>query len=345
MFVTKCWNVKGHLEDHMHHIDEAAQLLRKGEVVAFPTETVYGLGADATNEGAVAKIFKAKNRPQDNPLIVHVATKKQLKKLVRTYPIYVDQLLEELTPGPITFVLPSNDTCARNVTAGLSTIAVRIPNHPIAQALLKACGFPVAAPSANLSGRPSPTTAEHVWSDLNGRIAGLLDGGPTGVGVESTVIDCTERIPMILRPGGITQEELESIVGDVNAQPSSTKSKAQPKSPGMKYKHYAPEVPLWLVEGTAEAIQQTIDQQRKQSLRIGVLASSQTAKQLCADRIIPLGESIQDIAMNLYDGLRLFTKAEVDVIISETYPERGLGQAVMNRLLKAASKYIKGAEK
>src|SRR5699024_464670 len=146
----------------------------KGEGVAFPTETVYRHGADATNEGAVAKILKATDRPRDNPLIVHVAPKKQLKQLVRTYPIYLDRLLEELTPGLITFVLPSNDTCARNVTAGLSTIAVRIPNHPIAQALLKACGFPVAAPSANLSGRPSPTTAEHVWSDLNGRIAGLL---------------------------------------------------------------------------------------------------------------------------------------------------------------------------
>ncbi|HEX6594798.1 MAG TPA: L-threonylcarbamoyladenylate synthase [Bacillota bacterium] len=344
MTVTKRWNVKGNLHNKMHDIEEAAHMLRKGFVVAFPTETVYGLGADATNEEAVSKVFQAKGRPQDNPLIVHVATKRQLTQLVRPYAPYVDRLIDTLTPGPITFVLRSNHTCADNVTAGLSTIAVRIPDHPVAQALLTTCDFPVAAPSANLSGKPSPTTADHVWEDLQGRIAGVLDGGPTGLGVESTVIDCTGKTPVILRPGGITKESLETIIGDVIAKSTPPHTMAQPKSPGMKYKHYEPEVPLWLIDGSIENLKQTIDQQQKSGLRVGLLASNDTVKHVSADVVLPLGESIQDIAANLYDRLRSFTKDDVDLIVCETFPREGLGQAVMNRLMKAASNYIEQKE-
>src|SRR5699024_606842 len=203
---TKRWNMQKEQPNHQA-IQEAAELLKNGETVAFPTETVYGLGANAADSRAVSKIFKAKGRPEDNPLIAHVATKEQLRKLVGILPDIAKTLLDTFTPGPLTVVLPSNGVCASNVTAGLSTIGVRIPEHPVAQELLKTCELPIAAPSANISGKPSPTTADHVWADLQGKIAGLVDGGPTGVGVESTVVDCSQDIPVVLRPGGITKEQ------------------------------------------------------------------------------------------------------------------------------------------
>lgn len=217
------WNLKNDYLYNQKAINGAAALLKSGSAVAFPTETVYGLGADATNEAAVSKIFQAKGRPEDNPLIAHVATKSQLTRLVDSYPPFVDKLIDEFVPGPLTFVLPSNGTCVKNVTAGLSTIAVRIPDHPVAQELLKVSDIPIAAPSANISGKPSPTTGNHVWADLHGKIAGILDGGPTGVGVESTVIDCTDEIPIILRPGGITKEQLEKGCRKRHDGPSNCK--------------------------------------------------------------------------------------------------------------------------
>ncbi len=336
MIDTKRWNIKNNETFHNQSIHEAAELITQGETVAFPTETVYGLGADATNESAVAKIFKAKGRPQDNPLIAHVATVEQLKRLVDNLPAYAEKLMKEFSPGPLTYVLPSNGMCADNVTAGLSTIGVRIPDHPIAQELLKLADVPVAAPSANLSGKPSPTTANHVWDDLNGRIAGLLDGGPTGVGLESTVIDCTQDIPIILRPGGITKEQLEDVVGPVMIDPGLANTKERPMSPGMKYKHYSPEVPLWLIEGAPEKLQSVIDREKQNGNRIGVLASRACAEQIQADEIISLGENIDEIAANLYEALRKFKQGDVDLIICEAFPEDGIGQAVMNRLRKAS---------
>lgn len=344
MMETKRWNLKNDGLYNQQVIGEAAALLKSGETVAFPTETVYGLGADATSEAAIGKVFQAKGRPQDNPLIAHVATKEQLVQLVDNIPVYAEKLMEQFSPGPITFVLPSNGTCAKNVTAGLSTIAVRIPDHPVAQQLLKQCDIPIAAPSANVSGRPSPTTADHVWSDLQGKIAGLLDGGPTGVGVESTVIDCTQDIPTILRPGGITREQLEDAVGEIrfNAAPSDTKDR--PKSPGMKYRHYSPEVPLWLVEGTAEEMQSIIDIERDKGNRIGVLASFQTMEKIDADDLFPLGSNMNEITANLYNGLRTYKKGNVDIILCEAFPDVGIGQAVMNRLRKAATVYIGGPQ-
>lgn len=337
---TRRWNLievenKALIEKIM---TEAAHLLTSGLTVAFPTETVYGLGADATNAEAVAKIFRAKGRPQDNPLIAHVATKGQLLELVTDLPVYAEKLIDAFTPGPITFVLPSNGTCAANVTAGLSSIAVRIPDHPVAQQLLKECNIPIAAPSANLSGKPSPTTADHVWIDLNGRIAGILDGGPTGIGMESTVINCTDPSgPTILRPGGITQEEIEAVIGTGMLSNVSAKSTDKPQSPGMKYKHYAPEVPLWIVKGSAEEMQDVIDQERLKSRRVGTMAQEDLAKKLTSDQTISLGESLQEVATNLYHALREFKEDDVDLIISESFKEEGIGQAIMNRLRKAAS--------
>lgn len=335
---TKRWNV---LENN-YGIQEAAALLKSGQAVAFPTETVYGLGADATSEAAVAKIFQAKGRPADNPLIAHVATKTQLEKLVRAVPPLVDKLMDAFSPGPLTYILPSNGVCATHVTAGLSTIGVRLPGHPVAQALLKACDIPIAAPSANISGKPSPTTADHVWQDLNGKIAGVLDGGPTGVGVESTVIDCTGEIPIVLRPGGISAEQLEQVVGHVMVDPALLNAEGRPKAPGMKYRHYAPEVPLWLIEGSTAGLTAVMDAERENFNRIGVMASKETAQHLEADQVISLGskESLQEIAANLYDALRTFKEGDIDLVLCETFPEKGIGQAIMNRLKKAASVYV-----
>lgn len=340
MMETIRWNILENEIDNNRAISDAAERIKQGATIAFPTETVYGLGADATNEAAVAKIFKAKGRPQDNPLIAHVATVDQLKRLVDNLPDYTEKLLKVFSPGPLTYVLPSNGTCAKNVTADLSTIGVRIPDHPVALALLQKADVPVAAPSANLSGKPSPTMASHVWDDLHGKISGLLDGGPTGVGLESTVIDCTQDIPIILRPGGITKEQLEKVVGPVMIDPGLANVKEKPKSPGMKYKHYSPEVPLWLVEGTHTTIQKVIDREKKNGNRVGVLASSHMAQQIQAEEMIVLGDDIHEVATHLYDALRKFKHGDVDLIICEVFSEDSIGEAVMNRLKKAATKYI-----
>ncbi|MGM8364769.1 L-threonylcarbamoyladenylate synthase [Virgibacillus sp. W0181] len=321
-------------------ITEAAACLKKGLPVAFPTETVYGLGADATSEAAVAKIFKAKGRPQDNPLIVHTATKEQLYKLVTHIPPFVEKLIQHFSPGPLTYILPTNGTCAANVTGGLDTIAVRIPDHPIAIQLLEKVNLPIAAPSANVSGKPSPTNGTHVWNDLHGKIAGILADGPTGVGVESTVIDCTGKMPIILRPGGVTKDELEAAVGPVIIDPALANEKGIPKSPGMKYKHYAPDVPLWLVTGSNHKIQEVINEERQLGKRIGVLASTDTAQLLEADQLISLGRQPEEIAAALYEALRTFKERNIDLILCETFPEQGIGQAVMNRLKKAATRIL-----
>ncbi|RFA36723.1 threonylcarbamoyl-AMP synthase [Virgibacillus dokdonensis] len=340
---TKYWNIsKMTKREQQVSIIEASQLLQQGEIVAFPTETVYGLGANATNEQAVQKIFHAKGRPQDNPLIVHVADALQMESLVRYWPAYVDKLLAAYTPGPITFVLPSNDVCSAAVTAGLDTVGVRIPSHPVAHQLLSACQLPIAAPSANISGRPSPTSAQHVWHDLSDKIAGILDGGATGVGLESTVIDCTQDIPVILRPGGITKEQIEKVAGAVMVDPGLAvkNENEQPKSPGMKYRHYSPEVPLWIVSGASENLQSMIYRLQMEGKRVGVMGKDGTVERLQVEEIIKLGNTMEQVAANLYDALRTFKLGEVDIILCESFPEQGIGQAVMNRLTKAASRII-----
>lgn len=334
---TKRWNIQRGTTINKQFISEAAALLKVGETVAFPTETVYGLGADATNKSAVAKIFEAKGRPQDNPLIAHVANVEQLQQLVDNLPEYVDDLITAFSPGPLTYVLESNGACAENVTAGLSTIGVRIPDHPVALELLQACNFPVAAPSANLSGKPSPTTANHVDEDLNGKISGIVDGGPTGVGVESTVISCREHDVVILRPGGITKEQIEQIV-PVAEPVNETVDK--PASPGMKYKHYSPDVPLWLVDGGAEKIQNVIAEETAKGKKVALLARDTILELVEADLKLSLGSSLEDVANKLYDNLRKVKRSDVDIIVSEVFPESGIGQAIMNRLKKAKTDYI-----
>lgn len=336
MIQTRRWNLRDDQTYNELAIHEAAQLLINGFTVAFPTETVYGLGADATNEDAVNKIFQAKGRPQDNPLIAHVAWKSQLMTLIQDYPPYVEDLIDAFSPGPITYVLPSNGTCSRNVTAGLSTVAVRIPDHPVALQILSRCDRPIAAPSANISGKPSPTSADHVWEDLAGKIAGVIDGGSTGVGVESTVIDCTTQNPLILRPGGVTKEAIEHVLGRPVAHVQNN-YQTKPASPGMKYKHYSPEVPLQLVRGSIAEIEEKVAIEKKRGKRVGVMVREHIATHIRADKVVSLGTNLNDVASQVYDALRSFKATDVDIILCETFPEEGIGQAVMNRLRKAAS--------
>ncbi|WP_100403873.1 L-threonylcarbamoyladenylate synthase [Bacillus sp. FJAT-42315] len=321
-------------------VKEAAELLTNNEVVAFPTETVYGLGANACSNEATAKIFAAKGRPSDNPLIVHIADPQQLKQLVEEIPRQAERLMTAFWPGPLTIIFKKKQgVFADNVTAGLDTVAIRMPDHPLALQLIRESQLPLAAPSANRSGKPSPTSAKHVLDDLDGQVAGILDGGETGVGVESTVVDCTTDIPVILRPGGITKEELEVVVGEVTLDPALKNANEQPKSPGMKYKHYAPNAPLILVDGSREWIQQQIDQERMEGKKVGVLTTEEMASLYEADVILPCGNrtDLTTVAHSLYDVLRAFNEVDVDIIFSEVFPYEGVGLAIMNRLEKAAS--------
>ncbi|WP_163539112.1 L-threonylcarbamoyladenylate synthase [Gracilibacillus sp. YIM 98692] len=333
---TKMWKI------HNQALQEAAQCLQQGEVVAFPTETVYGLGADATNEEAVKKIFQAKGRPADNPLIVHVHHPIQIRQYVEEIPPLAQKLIDHFMPGPFTIILKSNGKAAHTVTAGLDTVAIRIPDHPVSQALLETAQLPLAAPSANLSGKPSPTNADHVYQDLNGRIAGIIDGGATGVGLESTVVDGTQDTPVILRPGGVTKEEIEQVTGQLEQNKSFTQVEKQPKSPGMKYNHYEPDAPLQLIDGSSTFFQQQINQYHKEGKKVGVIASSPLSEELQADDLYVCGSSdhLQEVAAKLYYALRYFNDKPVDIILCETFPTEGVGEAIMNRLTKAASSQL-----
>lgn len=341
---TRMWKKLNHPQKNDEAVREAAQLLLDEQVVAFPTETVYGLGADATNKQAVQRIFEAKGRPSDNPLIVHVSDRAQVESLTTEIPPVAAELMDAFWPGPLTLIFHSNGAAAENVTAGLGTVAVRMPDHPLALALLKAADKPLAAPSANRSGRPSPTTASHVYQDLDGRIAGILDGGSTGVGLESTVLDITADIPVILRPGGVTKEDLETVLPRVVVDPAlAGGTEEAPKSPGMKYKHYAPEAPLWLVEGKDSFFAETLAACKARGERVGIIASRELADAIDHDRIIRCGSRrhLSEVAESLYGALRAFKEADVDVILCESFPETGVGAAVMNRLNKAAEKKVK----
>lgn len=315
----------------------AAKLLREGKLVAFPTETVYGLGADALNDKAVKRIFEAKGRPADNPLIVHIAEREWMERLAREVPEKAWKLAEKFWPGPLTLVLPAKDEVPRVTTGGLDTVAIRMPAHPIALELIRLSGLPVAAPSANISGRPSPTSAEHVIDDFYGKIECIVDGGETPIGVESTVIDLTEEKPVLLRPGGLPVEEIEKVIGKVEIHPAV---KGKPvdvaKAPGMKYKHYSPNAQVIVVEGKRELVRKKIDELvgefRSKGMKVGVMATEEHE----ADAFFHLGNSVEEVAKNLFKALRELDKAGVDVIIAEGVEERGLGMAVMNRLRKAA---------
>ncbi len=308
--------------------------------MAFPTETVYGLGADALNERAVRRIFEAKGRPADNPLIIHIASLDDLGgKVAREVPEKAKILAERFWPGPLTLVLPKRDEVPLVTTGGLDTVAVRMPAHPIALALIRA-STPLAAPSANISGKPSPTSAEHVIDDFYGKIEGIIDGGETWIGVESAVIDLTEEPPFLLRPGGIPLEEIEKVIGPVKVHPPAVKGKNADLAkapPGMKYKHYAPpNASVVVVEGTPEnrrrKIRELVYEYRKKGYRVGVMATFEVE----ADEFYFLGQTPEEVARNLFKALRELDKRGVDMIIAEGIEEKGVGLAVMNRLRKAA---------
>ncbi|MBP2019763.1 L-threonylcarbamoyladenylate synthase [Symbiobacterium terraclitae] len=325
-------------------IAEAAAILRAGDVVAFPTETVYGLGASALDGEAVARIYAAKGRPSDNPLIVHIADRAQLEGLVSEVPAVAERLMDLYWPGPLTLVMRRGPAVAPEVTCGLDTVGVRMPDHPVALALVRAAGVPIAAPSANRSGRPSPTAAEHVLEDLAGRIPVVLDAGETGVGVESTVLDVTVDPPVLLRPGGVTLEELEAAVGPVEVAPAvrGEDPGERPRSPGMKYKHYAPRAPLILVDGPVMQMQDKIRDLAMEYLeegkRVGILCSAESRGVYVAPVILEYGAraDLGGVASDLFAALRAFDRHGVDVILAEGVPTTGIGLAIMNRLRQAA---------
>ena len=337
-------------------MQRAGELIRSGQLVAFPTETVYGLGGDALNKDASGKIYAAKGRPSDNPLIVHIAEVSALDRIVREVPPKAKLLADAFWPGPLTMCFFKNDLVPDETTGGLPTVGVRMPNHPVALAFIKAAGGYIAAPSANTSGRPSPTLASHVYEDMKGRIPMILDGGAVGIGIESTIVDFTGEKISILRPGYITKEMLEAVLGEeVVMDPAVNGASAdeKPKAPGMKYRHYAPKAELFIVEGstpeqTAERMAELAKQAVSEKRRCGIMV---TEENFSGFTELKVGESLvlkslghegdeSSVAKVLYRVLREFDEEQVDIIYSEGFSEDGVGQAVMNRLIRAAGHKI-----
>lgn len=358
---------------------KAAQILREGGLVAFPTETVYGLGGNALDEQAAKKIYRAKGRPSDNPLIAHISCMEELEPLVREIPKAGRILAERYWPGPLTMIFPKSSLVPYGTTGGLDTVAVRMPKDRVANRLIRLAGVPVAAPSANTSGRPSPTTADHVWQDLEGKIEMVVDGGPVGIGLESTIVDVSSPVPVILRPGAITQEMLGQVLGQISLDPAisgSGQEGLRPRAPGMKYKHYAPRAEMTLVEVKEETMEQlyrpgsflhgqvsrmmtesgrnwkmkieifymawkvneAAAQMEKTGARVGVICTEETMDEYTAGikRSIGRRDSEVSVAHNLYGVLREFDDLGVDFIYAESFSETHLGNAIMNRLNKAA---------
>lgn len=376
---------RNHIKDE--ELKEAAGILRSGGLVAFPTETVYGLGGNALDEDAARKIYAAKGRPSDNPLIAHVSCMEEVAPLVKEIPEAGRKLMEAFWPGPLTMIFPKSDRVPYGTTGGLDTVAIRMPDDPVANRLIALAGVPVAAPSANTSGRPSPTTADHVWQDMNGRIEMIIDGGPVGIGVESTIVDVSSAVPAVLRPGAITMEMLQEVLGEVSVDPAilgPLSADVRPKAPGMKYKHYAPKADFTLVEPegpartagparmadsvrTADSVRMdgadrntAADQANglnEKQLQAMICKVQELAREkleagynvgvICTDesrhcytdgivRSIGARKSQASVAHNLYALLREFDDLDVDYIFSESFPQDHLGQAIMNRLSKAA---------
>lgn len=372
------------IKDREHIKDEdlleAARILREGGLVAFPTETVYGLGGNALDAEAAGKIYAAKGRPSDNPLIAHISCAKELEPLVKEIPEAGRKLMEAFWPGPLTMIFPKSAKVPYGTTGGLDTVAVRMPDDPVANRLIALAGVPVAAPSANTSGRPSPTTADHVWQDMNSRIDMIIDGGPVGIGVESTIVDVSSAIPTVLRPGAITMEMLEAVLGEVAVDPAilgPMSADVKPKAPGMKYKHYAPKAELTLVEPEAVGMQaeengampeksgdqadwagtqtfaamnndqiwrmvakvkELAQEKLAQGYRVGIICTDESREDYPEGIVRSIGarESQASVAHNLYAVLREFDDLKVDFIFSESFTQDHLGQAIMNRLSKAA---------
>lgn len=329
-------------------IREAGEILKQGGLVAFPTETVYGLGGDALNEASSAKIYAAKGRPSDNPLIVHIADLDALPLIAAHIPESAYRLADAFWPGPLTMIFQKTDIVPKATTGGLETVAVRMPSNRIARELIRAAGGYIAAPSANRSGRPSPTVAKYVVEDLDGRVEMIIDGGASDIGLESTIIDLSESEPMILRPGYVTQEKMMQVIGAVELDRTilDASSGQAPKAPGMKYRHYAPKGNLVIVEGTQQDVVSYINEQlregRCKGLKTGVIATDETIKKYHADSIKSLGsrKNEEAIAHHLFEVLRQMDDEEVELIFTESFADTGLGQATMNRLLKAAGHQV-----
>ncbi len=380
---TKRIIIKDTREPEDQELLEAARILREGGLVAFPTETVYGLGGNALDAEAAKKIYAAKGRPSDNPLIAHISCMEELTPLVSRISDAGKRLAKAYWPGPLTMIFPKSDIVPYSTTGGLDTVAVRMPSDPIASRLIRLAGVPVAAPSANTSGRPSPTTADHVWQDMNGKIEMIVDGGPVGIGLESTIVDVSGPVPTILRPGAITQEMLEGLLGQVAVDPAilgPMKDGLRPKAPGMKYKHYAPKGDLTLIELKHETIKELYTpgsrlysqvsrmmadsgknwkldmesfymawkvneaaaRKERDGAKVGVICTDETMEEytVAVKRSIGRRSSQDSVAHNLYAVLRDFDDLGVDYIYSESFADTDLGNAIMNRLNKAAGYHI-----
>ena len=340
-------NIKEGIDQEI--ITEAGSILKDGGLVAFPTETVYGLGGNALDEQAAEKIYAAKGRPSDNPLIVHIAEFEALNKIAAEIPEEAKMLADAFWPGPLTMIFQKTDLVPMGTTGGLNTVAVRMPDHPVALALIRAAGGYIAAPSANTSGRPSPTKAEHVIEDMDGKIEMIIDGGAVGIGVESTIVDVSGEIPTLLRPGAITIEMLRETLGQVDIDPvilGPVSGDIKPKAPGMKYRHYAPKADMTLVEGDMDKVVAYINEQTKKAeaegKKVGIICTEESQDMYQGGNLEVIGsrEHEETVAHNLFAVLRDFDDRQVDCIFSESFSEDQLGQAIMNRLCKAAGYHI-----
>ena len=355
---TKVIEIESPQKPRDEELLEGARILREGGLVAFPTETVYGLGANALDEEAARKIYEAKGRPSDNPLIAHVSAMEEVYPLVSQVSEKAKKLMDAFWPGPMTLIFPKSDLVPYGTTGGLDTVAVRMPSDPVANRLIALAGVPVAAPSANTSGRPSPTTAQHVLQDMDGRIDMIIDGGPVGIGVESTIVDVSVETPTVLRPGAITMEMLEEVLGEVQIDPAilgPVSADLRPKAPGMKYKHYAPKADLTLVEPEdgdmespdslermTEKVRQLAEEKLAEGFRVGIICTDESRQTYPKGLVRSIGSRTrrETVAHNLYALLREFDDLKGDYIFSESFPEFHLGQAIMNRLSKAAGYHI-----
>lgn len=323
-------------------INEAANIINNGGLVAFPTETVYGLGANGLNEDAVRKIYIAKNRPQDNPLILHVSSKEEVNELVDNIPEIAKMCMDKFWPGPLTIIFVKSNLVPNIITGGLNSVAIRMPNNEIALNLIKKAGTPIAAPSANTSGSPSPTIAKHVIEDLDKKVDMIIDGGSAEVGLESTILDLSGDIPTILRPGGVTIEQIREIMPNVVVNISDFSEETTPKCPGQKYKHYSPVAEMILYEGEVSHISKAINIKAEalilEGLKVGIMATEETKEEYPEGYVIVVGSrnKKETIASNLFTAMRFFDEAKVNIILAEGIELDNIGSAIMNRMVKAA---------
>ncbi len=329
---------------NFNNINEAGRIIKEGGLVAFPTETVYGLGGDALNPESSKKIYAAKGRPSDNPLIVHIYRLEDLDRIVKNVSPMAKKVIDAFWPGPLTMIFEKKDIVPKETTGGLDTVAVRFPIHPTALAFIEAAGGFVAAPSANLSGRPSPTLAKYVCEDLDGRVDMIIDGGNIPIGVESTILDMTSEVPMILRPGYVTKEMISEVIGEVATDPTilDMNCKERPKAPGMRYRHYAPKADMTIVRGEEERVVAKIREMAQNKKRCVILSVSEHLEKYNGFYVKNVGsrEDSLEIASNLYKVLRECDDENIELILSESFSDKGIGAAVMNRLIKAAGHRI-----